>query len=117
MGGLLAPLAVAVLVYYQNALLAQSSSARRIGGQEFQAALVDLPRVPPRFRKEPLQALGLPPLCSGQGFGVGQGGQRLVAFGRKQEPFEITPEALGLCTSTEEIVEAGGVVLQRTGGR
>src|SRR5215211_9334406 len=54
-------------------------------------------------------------LRPGHRLGVGQGGKRLVAFGRKQESFEITTEALALSPSSEAIIEASGVVLQWAG--
>jgi hypothetical protein len=62
MSGLLAPFAIPVLVYYQNAL--PIWSGRTLFEQELEAALVNLPRFPPRFRKEPLQALRFFALCS-----------------------------------------------------
>src|SRR3712207_1658539 len=69
--GMLAPLTIPMLVYYQHALLAQSSSGRAFFEQEFEPTLVDLLGVPPRFRKEPLQALRFPSLRSGHGLGIG----------------------------------------------
>jgi hypothetical protein len=52
--------------------------AKWVGGgsglfeREFEPALVDLLRVPPRFREEPLQALRLPSLRSYDRLGVGK---------------------------------------------
>src|SRR5215216_1723700 len=69
MSGLLAPFAIPVLVYDQNAL--PIWSGRTLFEQELKAALVNLPRVPPRFRKEPLQALRFFALCSYNRLGVG----------------------------------------------
>src|SRR5215212_6776197 len=54
-GGLLAPLAVPMLVYDQNAFVVGGGSG--VFEQEFEPALVDLLGIPPRFREEPLQAL------------------------------------------------------------
>src|SRR5215216_6093368 len=82
---------------------------------ELQPAFVDLPRVPTGLRQEPLQALRFFSLRPGHRLSVGEGGKRLVALGRKQESFEITTEALALSPSSEEIIEASGVVLQWAG--
>src|SRR5215210_3419919 len=54
---MLAPFAVPVLVYDQNAFAVGGGSG--LFEQEFEPALVDLLGVPPRFREEPLQALRL----------------------------------------------------------
>src|SRR5215218_3210870 len=112
---MLAPFAISVLIYDQDALLARSSSARALFEQQFEAALVYLPRVPPRLREEPLQALRFPSLGSDHGLGVGQGGEGLVAFGRQQEPLKIASETFTLGASVKEIVKACCVLFQRTG--
>jgi hypothetical protein len=46
-----------------------------------------------RVWRKPLQTLGFLTLRSHHGLGVGEIGQRLVAFGRKQEPFKIATKA------------------------
>jgi hypothetical protein len=89
----------------------------RIVEQESESALVGLARIPPGFRKEPLQALRFLTLRSGHGLGVGKGGQSLVALGRKQQPFEVAAQAFTLGASAEEIVETGGVIFEWSGGR
>src|SRR5829696_3446954 len=108
---MLAPFAISVLIYDQDALLARSSSSRALFEQQFEAALVDLPRVPPRLRKEPLQALRFPSLGSDHGLGVRKGGEGLVAFGGQQEPLKIASETFTLGAS----VKACCVLFQRTG--
>src|SRR5215208_537835 len=112
---MLAPFAISVLIYDQDALLARSSSARALFEQQFEAALVDLPRVPPRLRKEPLQALRFPSLGSDHGLGVRKGGEGLVAFGGQQEPLKIASETFTLGASVKEIIKACCVLFQRTG--
>jgi hypothetical protein len=77
-GGVLAPLAVPVLVYDQNAISVRSG--RRVFEQELQATFVDLLLVPTGFGEEPLQALRLLALSSSDRLGVRQRGQRLVAL-------------------------------------
>src|SRR5215208_5675741 len=72
-----APLAVSMLVYDQNALLTRSGGAPF--EHELQPTLVGLLRVPPRFRKKPLQALCFLTLRSYNWLGVGQSSERLVA--------------------------------------
>src|SRR5829696_5690155 len=99
MSSLLAPLAVPVLVYYENALLARST--RTLFKHELQPTFVDLPWVPPRFREEPLQALRFFTLRSLEELGVGKSGQGLVAFG----------------AGAEEVIEALGIVLKWAGSR
>src|SRR5215203_1208398 len=112
---MLAPFAISVLIYDQDALLARSSSARALLEQQFEAALVNLPRVPPRLRKEPLQALRFPSLGSDHRLGVRKGGEGLVAFGGQQEPLKIASETFTLGASVKEIVKACCVLFQRTG--
>lgn len=46
---------------------------------------------------------------------VGQSAWDLVTLGWKQQPFTVATEALALGASTEEIVEAGGIVSQASG--
>ena len=75
----LAPLAVPVLVYYQDPVLLRG--ALRIFEQELQAAFVDRFVVPTGFRKEPLQALCFLTLRSRNRLGVRKRGERLVALG------------------------------------
>jgi hypothetical protein len=74
------------------------------------------PRVPPRLRKEPLQALRFLALRPNHRLGVGQGGEGLVAFGGQQEPLKIASETFTLGASVKEIVKACCVLFQRTGG-
>src|SRR5215217_4406175 len=112
---MLAPFAISVLIYDQDALLARRSSARALLEQQFEAALVNLPRVPPRLRKEPLQALRFPSLGSDHRLGVRKGGEGLVAFGGQQEPLKIASETFTLGASVKEIVKACCVLFQRTG--
>src|SRR5215211_1249674 len=127
--GLLAPLAVTMLVYDQNALLARSTrallehelqpaltmlvydqnallarSTRALLEHELQPTRVDLHRVPPRFRKELLQALRFLTLRSHNRLGVGQGSERLVALGRQQQTLQVTPESVALGAGAEKIV-------------
>ena len=94
-----------MLVYYQNALLTRSGGA--LFEHEIQPTLVDLLGVPPRFRKEPLQALCFLALRSYNWLGVDQGGKGLIAFGGQQQTLQIAPETVALGASTEEIVEEG----------
>src|SRR5215203_3743270 len=75
---MLAPLAVSVLVYYHHALLARSSGV--LIDHVLEATFVDLLRIPPRFRKEPLQALCFLSLGTCHGFGISKSAQSLVAF-------------------------------------
>jgi hypothetical protein len=49
------------------------------------------------------------------GFGVGQGGQGLVAVAGQQQPLRVVAQALALGHACEQRVELGGVVLQRAG--
>jgi hypothetical protein len=111
---MLASFAVSMLIYYQDALLARSSA---LFEQEPQLALIDLLRSPPGLRKEPLQALSLPSLRSGDGLGVCEAANVLVALGRKQQSLQVATEAFALDASAEEIVEADSVRLQRAGGQ
>src|SRR5215210_404690 len=77
---MLAPFAIPMLVYDQNAFVVGGGSG--IFEQEFEPALVNLLLgVPPRFREKPLQALRFPSLRSYNRLGVGKSGQSLVAFG------------------------------------
>src|SRR4051812_46144186 len=115
MGGLLAPFAIPVLVYDQNTVLV--GNRRRVAEQEFEAALVNLSRVPPGFRKEPLQALCFLTLRSEHGFGVGQSRQGLVALGGEQKALQIAPKTFALGTSPKENIEGLGVVFQRARSR
>ena len=98
MGRLLAPFAVPVLVYDQNAFLV--GGGRRVLEQEFEAALVDLFVVPPGFREEPLQALCFLTLRSCERLGVGKSGQSLVALGGKQQSLQVAPKAIALGAGT-----------------
>src|SRR5215213_6561764 len=107
---LLAPLAVSMLVYDQNALFARST--RRIGYHEFQSTLVDLLGIPPRFRKEPLQALRFLSLGSYNRLGVGQSRQSLVALGGQQQTLQVAPESVVLSAGTEEIIKARSIVFE-----
>jgi hypothetical protein len=56
-----------------------------------------------------LQALGLLALRSHDGFGVGEGGEGLVALGRKQKSLQVASKAFSLGTSSEQVVETGSV--------
>src|SRR5918999_1376796 len=107
---MLTPLAVAVLVYCQNALLARSSGV--LIDHELEATFVDLLRIPPRFRKEPLQALRFLSLRPNHGFGIGKSGQSLVAFGGHDESFQVAPERVALGAGAEEVIEALGIVFE-----
>src|SRR5215216_4909357 len=53
--------------------------------------------------------------CAPTGFGVGQGGQSLVALGRQQQTLQVTAESLTLGAGTKEVVEALGIVLKWSG--
>lgn len=111
---MLAPFTVAVLVYYQDAL--PVGRGLRVRPQQLDpAAVVHGPRVPPRLRQEPLQTLHFLTLCSDYRLGVGKRRERLVALGRKQEPFEVAPKAPALSASPEKIIEAGGIPFERAG--
>jgi len=105
---MLAPFAIAVLVYDQDALPVGSTPL--IVEQELEAALVDLLLIPPGLREEPLQALRFLALRSCQGLGVSKRGEGLVSLGREQQSLQITPETFALGASTKEIIEALGVV-------
>src|SRR5215217_1700934 len=83
---MLAPFAISVLIYDQDALLARSSSVRALFEQQFEAGLV-----------------------------VRKGGEGLVAFGGQQEPLKIASETFTLGASVKEIVKACCVLFQRTG--
>src|SRR5215203_4201937 len=107
---MLAPLAVSVLVYYQHALLARSSGV--LIDHELEATFVDLLRIPPRFRKEPLQALCFLSLGTCHGFGISKSGQSLVAFGRQEQTFQVAPERVALGAGAEDGIEAVNVVLK-----
>src|SRR5215204_5632186 len=107
---MLAPLAVSVLVYYQHALLARSSGV--LIDHELEATFVDLLRIPPRFRKEPLQALCFLSLGTCHGFGISKSGQSLVAFGRQEQTFQVAPERVALGAGAEEVIEALGIVFE-----
>src|SRR5215212_11475856 len=78
--GMLAPLAVAMLIYDQNALLGRSGRrfSRFFEQEQFEAALVNLLRVPPGLKEEPLQALRLLSLRSGYGLGIRKGSRNMV---------------------------------------
>jgi hypothetical protein len=102
-----------VLVYNQHAFII--GGGRRIFEQEFETALISLSRLPPGLRKEPLQAPRFPSLRSGHGLGVSKRGQGLVALRREQKPLQVTPKAVALGASAEEIIEASGIPFQRTG--
>jgi len=114
-GGLLTVFAGASLVDDEDA----GGVRGRLGAlqQDLEPAPVDGLGVPAGFREEPLQALGLLVLRPGRRLGVGQSGEGLVALGRKQQAFEVAAEAFALGTSAEEVVEAGGLLLQGTWGR
>jgi len=112
--GLSAVLAISGFVYDQRAASARGSL--RIFEHQLYPAPVYLLWVPARLREEPLQTLRLFALRSPHGLGVGQGGQSLVTLGGQQQSFEVAAEGLALGESTEEIVEADDVVLQRTRG-
>ena len=58
---------------------------RRIRAQQLDPLLVDRLMVPGRLRQEPLQPLDLAMLGAHDWFGVGQGGQGLVAITRQQQ--------------------------------
>src|SRR5829696_3829543 len=75
MSGMLAPLAVPMLIYDQNAIFGGSRSWSL--AQQLQPPCVELLGVSPRFREEPLQALSLLTLRPGHGFGIGKSGQSL----------------------------------------
>jgi len=65
-----------------------------------------------------LQTLRFLALRSGQGFGVSQSRQSLVALGGEQKPLQIAPKTFALGTSpAEEIVESLSVVFQRARSR
>src|SRR3712207_574425 len=84
-GRMLAPLAVPMLVYYQHAFLVRSG--RGLSEQDLQPTLVDLLGVPPRFREEPLQALGLFALRPAHGLGVGKSRLKvLLRWAGKSKP-------------------------------
>src|SRR5215212_8131928 len=108
--GLVAPFAVPMLVYDQNALFA--GSTRRIGYHEFKSTLVDPLGVPPRFRKEPLQALRFLSLGSYNRLGVGKSGQSLVALGGQQQTLQVAPESVALSAGAKEIVEASSILFE-----
>jgi len=75
---LVAPFAVAVLVDDQDAL--RRGSGQGISPQQGHAPLGHGIGIPGRLGEEPLQALGGRLLGADHRFGVGQGGQRLVAL-------------------------------------
>src|SRR5215211_2488344 len=82
MSRMLAPLAIPVLVDDQNAFVVGGGVRRLLEREEqFEPAIVELLRAPPRFREEPLQALRFFALRSYNRLGVGKSGQSLVAFG------------------------------------
>jgi hypothetical protein len=114
-GGVLAPLAVAMLVYDQHTLPVRRGC--RVLEQELEAAPVELLLIPAGLREEPLQALGLLSLRPGHRPGVGQGSEGLVALGRQQQSLKVTPKAFALGASPKEVVEADSVVLQGAWGR
>jgi len=113
-GGVLAPLAVAMLVYDQHTLPVRRGC--RVLEQELEAAPVELLLIPAGLREEPLQALGLLSLRPGHRLGVGQGSEGLVALGRQQQSLKVTPKAFALGASAQQIVEAESVVLQGAWG-
>jgi hypothetical protein len=83
MGGFLPFFPITVLIDDQYPL--------SIGGrawlfeQHLQAALLDLLFLPTRFREKPLHALRTRVLCSHRRLGVGQSGQRFIAFGWQEQ--------------------------------
>ena len=78
MSGPLAPFAIPVLVYDQNAFIVGGGSGV-FEQEEFEPALVNLLlRVPPRFREKPLQALRFFALRSYERLGVGKSGLKVL---------------------------------------
>ncbi len=89
---------------------------RRVGLEQPDPLLVDGLVVPGRLRQEPLQPLGLAVLGAHDWFGVGQGGQGLVAVSWQQQALQVVTQAAALRQAQKQRVEPGRVVLQRAGG-
>src|SRR5215208_5694725 len=111
--GLRAVLAVSDLVDDEHASLVRS----RLGivPHHPQAARIQGLHIPGRFREEELQPLRRSALGSHHWFHAGQGGKRLVAIPAQQQSGKVLTEASSLGESTEEIIEALGVIFERTG--
>ncbi len=113
MRGAISPLAVAGLIDGQNT----SSSGRQHLKplQQLSPQLTDRRRIPVRLGQEPLQALHLRLLRTGQRLGVRQCGERLVALRRQQQPFQIAPERFALVASRKQTIKLQGEIFQWTG--
>ena len=105
-----------MLVDHQHTI--RSRRRHRIGTQPGNPALVHCRGIPGGLREEPLQALRLRMLRTNDWFGVGKGGQGLVALGRQQETFQVAAKAIALIPLRKEGVERVAVRFQGTrGGR
>ena len=90
-GGLVAVFAVTGLVNDQHALL---SSGALVGSvrRRSRRRLLSVWESQVELGEKPLQALCLAVLRADDGFGVGEGGERLIAFGGQEQPLQIAAE-------------------------
>lgn len=102
-GRLRPPLPIAMLIDDQHAGLVRRRP--EISPQHLQAAAIYGGRLPARLRQEPLQALDSGLLGTADRLGMGQGGQRLVAFSGQQYAFQVAAEGGALVDRPEAVIE------------